>query len=62
MSKIKCVDCCYYWQDEEHDDFPCCHFGPEEALWVQAPCEEPEEEFVFPEDALRSGSGLMEED
>lgn len=61
MTKIECKNCCYYWQDE-CDDFPCCHFGAEEALWVQAPCEESEEEFIFPEDALRSDSGLMEED
>ena len=31
---MKCVDCPYYWKDE-NDDFPCCHF---DGLW-EAPCE-----------------------
>lgn len=44
---MKCVDCAYWWQDED-EDRPCCHYNRDDGY---APCEveeiieEPEEEF-----------------
>lgn len=34
---MKCIDCPYYWQDE-NDLFECCHFPDDEV--IPAPCEE----------------------
>lgn len=37
---MKCKDCFYWWQDED-DDFPQCHY---EGLDGTAPCEYEDEE------------------
>lgn len=32
---MKCTDCPYHWK-EEHEDYPCCHYGWNDGY---APCE-----------------------
>lgn len=44
---MKCVDCSYYWQDE-NDAFPRCHFE-RIADWDEAPCEYDDDDYEEPD-------------
>lgn len=35
---MKCVECNFWYQDED-EDFPQCHFSPFESNYSVAPCE-----------------------